>query len=119
MEKQTKTGFRRTTGKLTAWLLTGALLLSSGVCPDVSAAGKVMIKNMPAVKYMPAGSSFLVKANQKNAKLSFTSSKKNVDIPIINIIEETVKYAIKTVPGLKTLGVLATEGTIKIGRAHV
>lgn len=63
MKKQTKTGFRRTTGKLTAWLLTGALLLSSGVCPDVSAAGKVMIKNMPAVKYMPAGSSFLVKAN--------------------------------------------------------
>ena len=40
---------------------------------------------------------------------------KNVDIPIINIIEETVKYAIKTVPGLKTLGVLATEGTIKSG----
>ena len=78
MEKQTKTGFRRTTGKLTAWLLTGALLLSSGVCPDVSAAGKVMIKNMPAVKYMPAGSSFLVKANQKNAKLSFTSSKKKI-----------------------------------------
>ncbi len=78
MKKQTKTGFRRTTGKLTAWLLTGALLLSSGVCPDVSAAGKVMIKNMPAVKYMPAGSSFLVKANQKNAKLSFTSSKKKI-----------------------------------------
>lgn len=78
MKKQTKTGFRRTTGKLTAWLLTGALLLSSGVCLDVSAAGKVMIKNMPAVKYMPAGSSFLVKANQKNAKLSFTSSKKKI-----------------------------------------
>lgn len=78
MKKQTKTGFRRTTGKLTAWLLTGALLLSSGVCPDVSAVGKVMIKNMPAVKYMPAGSSFLVKANQKNAKLSFTSSKKKI-----------------------------------------
>jgi len=38
---------------------------------------------------------------------------KNVDIPIINIIEETVKYAIKTVPGLKTIGLLATEGTIK------
>lgn len=33
---------------------------------------------MPAVKYMPAGSSFLVKANQKNAKLSFTSSKKKI-----------------------------------------
>ena len=78
MKKQTKTGFRRTTGKLTAWLVTGALLLSSGVCPDVSAAGKVKIKNMPAVKYMPAGSSFLVKANQKNAKLSFTSSKKKI-----------------------------------------
>ena len=38
---------------------------------------------------------------------------KNVSIPIINIIEETVKYAIETVPNLKTLGVLATEGTIK------
>lgn len=38
---------------------------------------------------------------------------KNVNVPIVNIIEETVKYAIKIVPDLKTLGVLATEGTIK------
>lgn len=38
---------------------------------------------------------------------------KSVSVPIINILEETVKYCEKTVPELKKIGVLATEGTIK------
>lgn len=38
---------------------------------------------------------------------------KNVSVPIINILEETVKYCQKTVPDLKKIGVLATEGTIQ------
>ncbi|MDR1630637.1 MAG: amino acid racemase [Oscillospiraceae bacterium] len=40
---------------------------------------------------------------------------KNVSIPIINIIEETVKYAHGHVPNLRTLGILATKGTITAG----
>ena len=38
---------------------------------------------------------------------------KSVNVPIINILEETVSYCEKTVPELKKIGVLATEGTIK------
>ncbi|MBE6827076.1 MAG: aspartate/glutamate racemase family protein [Ruminococcaceae bacterium] len=38
---------------------------------------------------------------------------KSVNVPIINILEETVKYCESTVPGIKKIGVLATEGTVK------
>lgn len=38
---------------------------------------------------------------------------KSINIPIINILEETVKRCEETVPGLKSIGVLATEGTIQ------
>ena len=38
---------------------------------------------------------------------------KSVSVPIINILEETVKYCEKTVPNIKKIGVLATDGTIK------
>ena len=41
--------------------------------------------------------------------------KKSVDVPIINILEETVSYAERTVPNLKCLGILATKGTIISG----
>lgn len=37
---------------------------------------------------------------------------KQVNIPLVNIIEETVEYALKNVPSLKKLGILATKGTI-------
>ncbi len=37
---------------------------------------------------------------------------KNVGIPIINIIEETVKYSKNHISGIKKLGLLATKGTI-------
>ena len=37
---------------------------------------------------------------------------KNVNVPIINIIEETVKYCEREIPNLKKIGILATEGTI-------
>ena len=38
---------------------------------------------------------------------------KSVNVPIINILEETVKYCEKTIPNIKKIGVLATDGTIK------
>lgn len=37
---------------------------------------------------------------------------KSVSVPIINILEETVKYCEKTIPNIKKIGVLATDGTI-------
>lgn len=43
----------------------------------------------------------------------FDEIQKNVDVPIINILEETVSYCEKTVPDIKKIGVLATDGTIK------
>lgn len=43
---------------------------------------------------------------------------KSVDIPIVNIIEETVQYAMQTIPDLTAIGVLATEGTVKSGAYH-
>lgn len=45
----------------------------------------------------------------------FDEIQKSVDVPIINILEETVSYAEKTVPNLKCLGILATEGTVISG----
>ena len=45
----------------------------------------------------------------------FDEIQKSVRVPIINILEETVRYAEKTVPNLKCLGILATEGTIISG----
>ncbi len=71
-----------------------------------------------AKKLQAAGCDYIV-IPCNTAHYFYDEIQKNVDIPIINIIEETVKYAIKTVPGLKTLGVLATEGTIKSGFTSV
>lgn len=45
----------------------------------------------------------------------FDEIQKSVSVPIINILEETVSYAQKTVPNLRCLGILATEGTVKSG----
>ena len=36
-----------------------------------------------------------------------------VNVPIINILEETVKYCKETIPSLRSIGVLATEGTVR------
>ncbi len=38
---------------------------------------------------------------------------KSINIPIINILEETVCYCERTIPNLKKIGVLATVGTLK------
>lgn len=49
------------------------------------------------------------------AHFFFDEIQKNVKVPLINILEETVAYAQKSVPNLKTIGILATEGTITSG----
>lgn len=45
----------------------------------------------------------------------FDEIQNSVQVPIINILEETVSYAEKTVPDLKCLGILATDGTVISG----
>ena len=46
------------------------------------------------------------------AHFFFDEIQKNVGVRVINIIEETLRYAYRTVPGLQKVGVLATTGTL-------
>lgn len=41
-----------------------------------------------------------------------------VDIPVIDIVEETVAAARAAVPGLTAVGILATDGTLRAGTYH-
>ena len=97
------------------------VILNHGAIPDRtdyildhSKPNPLPVMIADAKKLQAAGCDYIV-IPCNTAHYFYDEIQKNVDIPIINIIEETVKYAIKTVPGLKTLGVLATEGTIKSG----
>ena len=97
------------------------VILNHGAIPDRtdyildhSKPNPLPVMIADAKKLQAAGCDYIV-IPCNTAHYLYDEIQKNVDIPIINIIEETVKYAIKTVPGLKTLGVLATEGTIKSG----
>lgn len=49
------------------------------------------------------------------AHFFYDEVEKNVSIPIINIIDETVRYCVESTPGIKTIGLLATEGTVQSG----
>ena len=49
------------------------------------------------------------------AHFFFDEIQKNVSVRVINIIEETLKYAKKTVPHLQKVGILATSGTLSSG----
>jgi aspartate racemase len=40
---------------------------------------------------------------------------KEINIPFLNMIEETVKYVLKKYPGIKKVGLLATDGTCAAG----
>lgn len=43
----------------------------------------------------------------------FDEIKKSISIPMLNIVDETVEYAIRNVSGLTKLGVLATNGVVE------
>lgn len=95
------------------------VILNHGAIPDRtdyildhSKPNPLPVMSADAKKLQAAGCDYIV-IPCNTAHYFYDEIQKNVDIPIINIIDETVKYAIKTVPGLKTIGVLATEGTIK------
>ena len=47
------------------------------------------------------------------AHFFFDEIQKNVHIRVINIIEETLKFAYRTIPGLRKVGILATSGTLQ------
>lgn len=64
-----------------------------------------------AKKLEAAGCDYIV-IPCNTAHFFYEEIQESVGIPIVNIIAETVAYAKKTIPNLKCLGVLATEGTI-------
>ena len=46
------------------------------------------------------------------AHFFYDEIQKNVDVRVLNIIEETMRFARRTVPDVKKVGVLATSGTL-------
>lgn len=46
------------------------------------------------------------------AHFFFDEIQKNIPVRVINIIEETLRFAKDTVPGLRKVGILATSGTL-------
>lgn len=46
------------------------------------------------------------------AHFFFDEIQKNIDVELINIVEETVRFAVENVDGLQKLGILATSGTL-------
>ena len=45
----------------------------------------------------------------------YTDLQEYSPVPVVNMIEEAVKTAVKRVPGAKKIGIMATEGTIESG----
>lgn len=72
----------------------------------------VMIED--AKRLQAAGADFVVMPCN-TAHFFYEQIQKNIDIPMLNIIEETVKYSIEHCKNLKKLGILATKGTITAG----
>ena len=72
----------------------------------------VMIND--AKRLESAGADFIV-IPCNTAHYFYEEIQANVGIPILNIIEETVKYAKQNNNGIKKLGILATDGTIQAG----
>ncbi len=52
------------------------------------------------------------------ARAFYDEVQEAVEIPVIDIVTETVAAAVAAVPGLRTLGVLATDGTLRAGTYH-
>ena len=66
-----------------------------------------------AKKLQAAGADYVVMPCN-TAHFFYEQIQNNITIPMLNIIEETVKYA-KDVKGVKKLGILATKGTVSAG----
>lgn len=67
-----------------------------------------------AKKLEAAGADYVVMPCN-TAHFFYEQIQRNINIPMLNIIEETVRYAVEKTDGLKKLGILATKGTISAG----
>lgn len=72
----------------------------------------VMIED--AKKLQAAGADYVVMPCN-TAHFFYEQIQKNIEVPMLNIIEETVKYAVHHTANIKKLGILATKGTISAG----
>jgi len=72
----------------------------------------VMVED--ARKLEKAGCDFIV-IPCNTAHYFYSEIQENVGIPIVNIIEETVRYISRNNEGVKCVGILATEGTVVTG----
>ena len=67
-----------------------------------------------AKKLEAAGADYVVMPCN-TAHFFYEQIQRNINIPMLNIIEETVRYAVEKTAGIKKLGILATKGTISAG----
>lgn len=67
-----------------------------------------------AKKLQTAGADYVVMPCN-TAHFFYEQIQRNIDIPMLNIIEETVRYAVEKIGGIKKLGILATKGTVSAG----
>ena len=65
-----------------------------------------------AKKLEASGAGFIVMPCN-TAHYFYEEIRKNISVEMVSIIEETLQYAAESVPDLKKIGILATEGTIK------
>ena len=72
-------------------------------------------KMVEDAKFLEASGCSMIVIPCNTAHYFYDEIEKNVSIRIINIIDETVKHCIESKPGLKNIGLLATEGTVKSG----
>ena len=67
-----------------------------------------------AKKLEAAGADYVVMPCN-TAHFFYEQIQRNINIPMLHIIEETVRYAVEKTEGIKKLGILATKGTISAG----
>lgn len=77
------------------------------------------------VPWMVAGLKVLEKAGAElvaipclTAHYFLPKLRRRCRLPLLNLVTETVRWTISSLPGLKTVGLLATEGTIATGIFH-
>ncbi len=97
------------------------IVLNHASIPDRTAfiCGKSDASPLPymtadAKSLQAAGAQFIV-IPCNTAHFFFDEISKSVDIPVLNIVRETVKEAKHRFPQLRKLGILATDGTIGTG----
>lgn len=79
---------------------------------DRNAPNPVPVMQEDARKLREAGCDMLaIPCNTAHA--FYDEIQRAAGIPVIDLIEETVRFAMHIAPNLKTLGILATEGTIR------